>query len=124
MSRLDDLKDIITLSKEANITLPEAVALLRDYNKASSDDSEPAPEKKVPEKTEEQSDGKEQPDKALQNEHQTESKDNVIDYKSKYEEIVKKFEKLQQDNAARDISKNENKKSDIDIVNDITRSFM
>ena len=124
MSRLDDLKDIITLSKEANITLSEAIALFREYNKASSDDSEPAPEKKVPEKTEEQSDGNEQPDKALQNEHQTESNDKVIDYKSKYEEMERKLEKLQQDNAAKDISGNENKKNDIEIVNDITRSFM
>lgn len=124
MGRLEDLKDIITLSKEANITLPEAVSLFREYNKASSDDSVPAPEKKMPEKTEEPSDGKEQPDKALQNEHQTESKDKVIDYKSKYEEMEKKLEKLQQENAARDISGSKNEKSDIEIVNDITRSFM
>lgn len=125
MSIFEELKDIVALSKETGITLSESINLYRMYQKDSSEDKKPdAKEKQEPEKTEEQSDGKEQPDTALQNEPQPEHKDNVIDYKSKYEEIEKKLEKLQQENAARDISGSENKKSDEDIINDITRSFM
>lgn len=124
MGRLEELKDIVTLSREANITLPEAITLYKDYKKASSDDSAQATENMEPEKTEEQSDGKEQPNKALNNELQTDSNDNVIDYKSKYEEMEKKLQKLQEDNAARDISNNFNTKSDEDLLNEITQFYM
>ena len=92
--------------------------------KDSSEDKQPVAKDPGPEKTEELSDGKERPDKAQKNEPQPEQNDNVIDYKSKYEEIEEKLERLQQENAARDISGSENKKSDMDIVNDITRAFM
>lgn len=125
MSLIEELKDIVTLSKEAGISLSDATSLYKTYKKASSEDEQPAAtEKQGPEKTEEQDTGKEQPEEAQKNEPQPEQKDNVIDYKSKYEEIERKLENLQKENAARDVSGSENKKSDIDIINDITRSFM
>lgn len=125
MGIIDELKDIVALSKEAGISLSESISLYKMYQKDSSEDKKPdAKEKQGPEKTEEQDTGKEQPEGAPENEPQPEHKDNVIDYKSKYEEIEEKLEKLQQENVARDISGSETKKSDEDIINDITRSFM
>ena len=125
MSLIEELKDIVTLSKEAGISLSESINLYKMYQEDSSEDKKPAAkEKQWPEKTEEQDTGKEQPEGAQKNEPQPEQKDNVIDYKSKYEEIERKLENLQRENASRDVSGSENKKSDIDIINDITRSFM
>lgn len=124
MGIIEELKDIVTLSKEAGISLSEANSLYREYKKASSEDKEPEQKATEPEETEEQDTGKEQPAGAPNNEPQPEQKDNVIDYKSKYEEMERKLERLQKENASRDISGSENKKSDIDIINDITRSFM
>ena len=123
MSLFEELKDIVALSKETGISLSESINLYREY-KDSSEDKQPAAKDPGPEKTEEQSDGKERPDKAQKNEPQPEQKDNVIDYRAKYEELERKLERLQQENASRDVSGSENKKSDIDIVNDITRAFM
>lgn len=125
MSIFEELKDIVALSKEAGISISESYNLYKMYQKDSSEDKEPAAkEKQETEKTEEQDTGKEQPEGAPKNDPQPEQKDNVIDYKSKYEEMEKKLEKLQRDNAAKDVSGSANKKSDIDIINDITRSFM
>lgn len=125
MGIIEELKDIVALSKEAGISLSESINLYKMYQKDSSEDKKPdAKEKQEPEKTEEQSAGKEQPDTASQNEPQPEHKDNVIDYKSKYEELEKKLEKLQQDNAARDISGSSDKKTDEEIANEITSLFM
>lgn len=124
MGIFEELKDIVALSKETGISLSEANTLYREYKKASSEDKQPEQKDIGPEKTEEQDTGKEQPEGAQQNEPHPEQKDNVIDYKSKYEEIERKLENLQKENAARDVSGSENKKSDIDIINDITRSFM
>ena len=124
MSIIDDLKDIVTLSKDAGISLSESINLYKMYQKDSSEDKKPAAkEKQEAEKTEEQSDGKEQPDKALQNEPPADADDNVIDYKSKVEELEKKLQKLQEENLNRDVSK-ASTKSDEEIANEVTRSFM
>lgn len=124
MGIFEELKDIVALSKETGISLSEANTLYREYKKVSSEDKEPEQKATGPEKTEEQVTGKEQPAGAPNNEPQPKAEGNVIDYKSKYEEMERKLQKLQEDNAAKDISGSENKKSDIDIINDITRSFM
>ena len=70
MSLLEELKDIVALSKETGISLSEANTLYREYKKVSSEDKQPAPEAMGPEKTEEQDTGKEQPAGAQQNEPQ------------------------------------------------------
>ena len=124
MGLIDELKDIVTLSKEAGISLSESINLYKMYQKDSSEDKKPAAkEKQEAEKTEQPSDGKERPDKALQNEPPASAKDNVIDYKSKYEELEKKLDRIQEENRNKDLSEKQTK-SDIEIVNDITKSFM
>ena len=124
MGLIEELKDIVTLSKEAGISLSESINLYKMYQKDSSEDKKPAAkEKQEAEKTEQPSDGKEQPDKALQNEPPAGATDNVIDYKSKYEELEKKLDRIQQENTSKDLSEKQTK-SDIDIINDVTRSFM
>ena len=52
MSLLEELKDIVTLSKEAGISLSESINLYKMYQKDSSEDKKPAAkEKQEAEKT-------------------------------------------------------------------------
>lgn len=124
MGLIDELKDIVTLSKEAGISLSESINLYKMYQKDSSEDKKPAAkEKQEAEKTEQPSDGKEQPDKALQNEPPAGAGDNVIDYKSKFEEMEKKLQKMQEENSTRDVS-GSSKETDEELVNKLTQSYM
>lgn len=123
MGKLEELKDIITLSKEAGISLSEAMGLYKEYNKASSEDSTPASVENGKEKTEEQDSGKEQPQGAPQNKTKPQDDDKVIEYKKKVEELEKKVQDLQKANTQKDVS-NQETRSDEDIINDLTRSFM
>ena len=124
MGLIDELKDIVTLSKEAGISLSDSISLYKMYQKDSSEDKKPAAsEKQEAEKTEQPSDGKEQPDKALQNEPPAQAPDNVIDYKSKFEEMEKKLQKMQEENTARDVS-GSSKETDEELVNKLTQSYM
>lgn len=124
MGLIDELKDIVTLSKEAGISLSESINLYKMYQKDSSEDKKPAAaEKQEAEKTEEQDTGKEPPEGAPKNEPPAGATDNVIDYKTRYEELEKKLDRIQQGNTTKDLSEKQTK-SDIEIVNDITRSFM
>lgn len=124
MGILDEMKDIITLSKESDISLSEAMNLYKMYNKASSEDKKPDTKAEQPEKTEEQDTGKEQPEGAPKNELPPKEDGNVIDYKKKVEELEEKLEKLQAENVNKDVSGIKNQKTDEEIVNDLTRSFM
>ena len=124
MGLIEELKDIVTLSKEAGISLSESISLYKMYQKDSSEDKKPAAsEKHEAEKTEQPSGGKEQPDKALQNEPPAPAPDNVIDYKSKFEEMEKKLQKMQEENSARDVS-GSSKETDEELVNKLTQSYM
>lgn len=124
MGFIEDVKEIITLSKEANISLSESMELYKMYKKDSSEDKKPDPKKEEPpKKAEELENGKEQPAQAQQKEEVKKDPDNVIDYKSKVEELEKKIAQMQKDNVAKDNSGSD-KRSDIDIINDITKSFM
>ena len=124
MGLIDELKDIVTLSKEAGISLSESINLYKMYQKDSSEDKKPAAkEKQEAEKTEQPSDGKERPDKALQNEPPAGANDNVIDYKTKFEEMEKKLQKMQEENSARDVS-GSSKETDEELVNKLTQSYM
>lgn len=124
MGLIDELKDIVTLSKEAGISLSESISLYKMYQKDSSEDKKPAAsEKQEAEKTEQPSGGKEQPDKALQNEPPAPDADNVIDYKGKFEEMEKKLQKMQEENSARDVS-GSSKETDEELVNKLTQSYM
>lgn len=124
MGLIDELKDIITLSKEAGISLSESISLYKMYQKDSSEDKKlAAKEEQEAEKTEQPSDGKERPDKALQNEPPAGAGDNVIDYKSKFEEMEKKLQKMQEENSSRDVS-GSSKETDEELVNKLTQSYM
>lgn len=124
MGLIDELKDIVTLSKEAGISLSESINLYKMYQKDSSEDKKPAAkEKQGAEKTEEQDTGKEPPEGAPNNEPPASATDNVIDYKTKYEELEKKLDRIQKENTSKDLSEKQTK-SDIETVNDITRTFM
>lgn len=124
MGLIDELKDIVTLSKEAGISLSDSINLYKMYQKESSEDKKPAAkEKQEAEKTEQLSDGKEQPDKALHNEPPAGATDNVIDYKTKFEEMEKKLQKMQEENSVRDVS-GSSKETDEELVNKLTQSYM
>lgn len=124
MGILDEMKDIVTLSKESGISLSEAMNLYKMYNKASSEDNKPESKAQQSEKTEEQDTGKEQPEGAPKNELPPKVDGNVIDYKKKVEELEGKLEKLQAENVNKDVSGIKNQKTDEEIMNDLTRSFM
>lgn len=124
MGILDEMKDIVTLSKESSISLSEAMNLYKMYNKASSEDKKLEPKAELPKKTEEQDTGKEQPEGAPKNEQPPKEDGNVIDYKKKVEELEGKLEKLQAENVNKDVSGIKNQKTDEEIMNDLTRSFM
>lgn len=127
MGFIEEAKEIITLSKEAGISLAESIDLYKSYKKNINDSSEAGaadPKKEEPpKKTEEPENGKEQPEQAPEKEETKKDPDNVIDYKKKVEELEKKLENLQQENRNKDVS-DSSKKTDEDIINDITRSFM
>ena len=124
MSKLDELKEIVTLSKESGISLSEAISLYKEYKEAPSEDKQPAPEENGKEKTEEQDSGREQPQGAQQNETKPQDNDEVIKYKAKVKELEKKITSLQQANIHKDVSGNDTRKTDEEIINDFTRSFM
>ena len=124
MGILDEMKDIVTLSKESGISLSEAMNLYKMYNKASSEDKKPDTKAEQPKKTEEQDTGKEQPEGAPKNELPPKDDGNVIDYKKKVEELEEKLEKLQAENVNKDVSGIKNQKTDEEIMNNLTRSFM
>lgn len=124
MGKLDELKEIVTLSKESGISLSEAINLYREYQSAPSEDKQPAPVENGKEKAEEQDSGKEQPQGAQQNETKPQDNDEVIKYKAKVEELEKKIQDIHKANVQKDISGNDTRKADEEIINDFTRSFM
>ena len=125
MSKFEELKDIVTLSKETGISLSEAISLYREYQQAPSEVRQPSlKDVEQPKKTEEQDTGKEQPEGAPKNEQPPLEDDKVIEYKKKVEELEKKVQDLQKENINKDVSGQDTKRADEDSVNDITRAFM
>lgn len=115
------LSDIIALAK-AGYSVSDVKELM---TLASSEDKEPAPkEEPKDEKTEEPETGKDTASK--EPEKSTEAPENVIaidEYKKQIEELEKQVKDLQQKNIHTDVS-NKPDKSDEDLMNDLTRSFM
>ncbi|MBO7733505.1 MAG: hypothetical protein J6S67_13155 [Methanobrevibacter sp.] len=124
MGKLEELKEIITLSKETGVSLSEAISVYKEYQANSADSPPKSQEVEQPKKTEEQDTGREQPEGAPKNERPPETDDNVIDYKKKVEELENKIRDLQSANVQKDVSGQNNQKSNEDIVNDLTASFM
>lgn len=118
------IKDIVELAK-AGYKVSEVKELL---SMTSSEETDPAKEdgeqKEKAEKTEEQEAGKEQPEDAQQNATSTPKEDSsILSYKQKIEELEEKIKALQSDNVHKDQSEVKTK-SDEEIANELTASYM
>lgn len=117
-----NISDIVALAKQGYkpSDIKELISL------ASSEEGNPKEEEKIQvEKTEQHEDGKEQPDKAPKNttEDSSEKVTAIDEYKNKIAELEEKVKSLQNANVHKDNSDTKTK-SDEDMLNDITRSFM
>ena len=116
------IADIVALAKQGY--KPSDIKELLSF--VSSEDGAPKEDKNIQgEKTEEPETGKEQPEKEQQKPTEEPQKVVAIDeYKKKVEELEKELENLKKENTKKDVSGNASQKSDEDILNDITRSYM
>lgn len=118
-----DLKDIVTLAK-AGYKVSEVKELIA---LAKSDETKPEKEdenKDQAEKAQQHEGGKEQPQEAVQNATDTSEDDSVIlSYKQKVEELQQQVKDLQERNIHKDNS-DVKTKSDEELLNDLTASFM
>lgn len=116
------LTDIIALAK-AGYSVSDVKELM---NLASSEDKDPEPQDEPKdEKTEEPKTGKDTA--STEPEKSTEAPEKVIaidEYRKQIEELEKQVKDLQQKNIHKDVSSNQNEKTDKEIMDDITRSFM
>ena len=125
-----NLKDIIALAK-AGYSVSDVKELI---SMTSSDDPEPAAQEEKPkdEKTEEPETGKdtasEAPEKSTEDPAKViaidEYKKQIDEYKKQIDDLKKQVKDLQEKNTHKDVSGNKDDKSDEDVINDITRSFM
>lgn len=119
-----NLADIVALAKQGYKVsdVKELITL------ASSEDTDSAAqEKPQDEKKEEPQESVKEPtqEKETQKSTKEPAEDSVInEYKKKIEELEEKVSKLQKDNVNRDNSSNTPGKSDEEILDDVTRSFM
>ena len=119
-----NLADIVALAKQGYKVsdVKELIAL------ASSEDTDSAAqEKPQDEKKEEPQESVKEPtqEKEPQKSTKEPADDNAInEYKKKIEELEEKISKLQKDNVNRDNSSNPPEKSDEEILDEVTRSFM
>ena len=118
-----NLTDIVALAKAGY--KPSEVKELISLANQSEDPAPEGEQKGKAENTEQHDAGKEQPEEAQQNATSTPSEDGaILSYKEKIQELEEKLQKLQQENVHRDQSGQETEKSDEDLVNEITASFM
>lgn len=118
-----NLKDIIALAK-AGYSVSDVKELIA---MASSEDQEPAKQEEKPkdEKTEEPQTGKDTASREPEKSTEDPAKVIAIDeYKKQIDDLKNQIKDLQEKNTHKDVSGNKNDKSDEDIINDITRSFM
>lgn len=122
MSKLG-IMDIVALAK-AGYSVSDVKEL---FSLASSEEKEPEKqeENEPDEKTDEPEDAKDTGTEDPQKSTEDPAKVTAIDeYKKQVEELKKQVKDLQDKNVHQDNSGNDNQKSDEDILNDITRSFM
>lgn len=117
-----NLKDIIALAK-AGYSVSDVKELI---SLSSSEDPEPAEQEKTPdEKTEEPETGKDTASREPEKSTEDPAKVVAIDeYKKQIDDLKKQVKDLQEKNTHKDVSGNKNEKSNEEIINDITRSFM
>lgn len=117
------LSDIIALAK-AGYSVSDVKELI---SLTSSEDPEPAPQDDTTpdEKTDEPEDAKDTGDEAPQKSTAEPAKVTAIDdYKKQIEDLKKQVTDLQQKNVHKDNSGNPPSKTDEELLDDITRSFM
>ena len=118
-----NLKDIVELAK-AGYKVSEVKELIA---LASSEETKPAEEgeqKEKDEKAQEQEAVKEQPEEAVQKSTSTPEEDSsILSYKKKIEELEAKVKSLQSDNVHKDQSDKQTK-SDEELINELTASYM
>lgn len=119
------LADIVALAKQGYKVsdVKELIAL------ASSEETPPKDQDDKPkgEKTEQPPEKEKEPSKSEALQKPTEDPDKVTaidEYKKKIEELENKVQKLQSDNVNKDNSGKHPDKTDEEILDDITRSFM
>lgn len=117
-----NLKDIIALAK-AGYSVSDVKELI---SLSSSEDPGPAEQEKTPdEKTEEPETGKDTASREPEKSTEDPAKVIAIDeYKKQIDDLKKQVKDLQEKNTHKDVSGNKNEKSNEEIINDITRSFM
>lgn len=117
------IMDIVALAK-AGYSVSDVKELI---SLSSSEEKEPEKqeEKEPAKKTDEPEDAKDTSAEDPQKSTEDPAKVTAIDeYKKQVEELKKQVKDLQDKNVHQDNSGNENEKSDEDILNEITRSFM
>ena len=118
-----NLKDIVELAK-AGYKVSEVKELIA---LSSSEGTDPAPEgdeKGKGEETEQHEAGKEQPEEAQKKPTSTpEDESSILSYKKKIEELEEKIKTLQSDNVHKDQSDKQTK-SDEELLNELTASYM
>lgn len=114
------LTDIIALAK-AGYSVSDVKELM---NLSSSEDTPDVEENKQPEVKKEQEEGKEQPNEASEKGTVNSTDNSAIDiYEAKIKELENKVTQLQSENVHKDVS-DPNAKSDEELAEDFTRSFM
>ena len=118
-----NIMDIVALAKEGYkpSDIKELIALTSSQEGSPKEEKDGIQDKK----TEQHEDGKERPEEAPKKSTEDSSRnDSVIDeYKKKVAELEQKVNDLQSKNVHKDYT-DKDKKSDNDLINDITRSFM
>ena len=118
-----NFKDIVTLAT-AGYKVSEVKELIALANSAETAPAKEGEEKDQAEKTEQHDTGKEQPEEAQKNATDAPEESSVIlSYKQKIEELESKVRDLQSKNVHKDNSEVKTK-SDQEILDDITKSFM
>ena len=119
-----NLADIIALAKQGYKVsdVKELIALASSEDTDSAAQEQPQDEKKEePQESVKEPTQEKEPQKSTKDH----ADDNAInEYKKKIEELEDKISRLQKDNVSKDNSNNPPGKSDEEILDDITRSFM
>lgn len=117
-----NLKDIVALATAGY--KPSEIKELISLSNQSEETQKEDETKDQAEKTEQHDSGREQPEEAQKNATGTSEEDSaILSYKKKIEELEAQVAKLQSDNVHKDQS-DKKEKSDEEILNDLTASFM
>lgn len=118
-----NIKDIVELAKAGYkpSDVKELIALTNQSDKPAEDKGD---QKGQAEKTQQHDAGKEQPEEAVKNATVTPKEDSsILSYTKKIEELEEKIRSLQSENVHKDQSEVQTK-SDEELLNELTASYM